>query len=244
MVNAPVEQQERLLKVQEADLAIQRAERTLRSLPEDIALAANAEAIENAQRTVVLTRAEVSDAQRAVAKTDDEVQAVRARAARDEERVASAGVSAKDVQALQSELEVLARRQSELEDVELDAMERLEAAQSAADAAVVELEKLKEERENLERAREAAAQIAEESIVAARLDREAFGAGLDPALVKLYERIRDAQGGVGAAALVGTTCQGCHMALGPGDMSAIRSASPETVVRCEECGRILVRTGA
>jgi hypothetical protein len=31
------------------------------------------------------------------------------------------------------------------------------------------------------------------------------------------------------------------MDLPPGDVAAIKSAAPDAVVRCEECGRILVR---
>ncbi|GMA34099.1 zinc ribbon domain-containing protein [Demequina litorisediminis] len=57
----------------------------------------------------------------------------------------------------------------------------------------------------------------------------------------LYEKLRDQHGGVGAAALRGSQCLGCHMTLNPADLRTIASAAPDAVVRCEECGRILVR---
>jgi predicted nucleic acid-binding Zn-ribbon protein len=66
-------------------------------------------------------------------------------------------------------------------------------------------------------------------------------AGLDTALVALYDKLRNQLGGLGAAALRGNRCEGCRLELNPGDLAAAKNAGPEQVVRCEECGRILVR---
>jgi predicted nucleic acid-binding Zn-ribbon protein len=56
----------------------------------------------------------------------------------------------------------------------------------------------------------------------------------------LYEQIRRRQGGVGVAALVGDTCQGCRVSISPVELAAIRKLPPEKVKRCENCRRILV----
>ena len=72
-------------------------------------------------------------------------------------------------------------------------------------------------------------------------ERAAAADGLDGALVSLYERLRDQHGGIGAARLLRGQCQGCQLSLNAGDLAAIVSAAPDQVVRCEECGRILVR---
>ena len=56
----------------------------------------------------------------------------------------------------------------------------------------------------------------------------------------LYDQVRSRQGGVGAAALVGNTCQGCHVSISPVELAAIRKLPPEEVKRCENCRRILV----
>jgi predicted nucleic acid-binding Zn-ribbon protein len=37
-------------------------------------------------------------------------------------------------------------------------------------------------------------------------------------------------------------CQGCRLELYGNELSAVRNADPHEVVRCENCGRILVRT--
>jgi predicted nucleic acid-binding Zn-ribbon protein len=47
---------------------------------------------------------------------------------------------------------------------------------------------------------------------------------------------------VGAAALLRRRCQGCHLELSGADLMAAREAADDEVLRCEECGRILVRT--
>ena len=72
----------------------------------------------------------------------------------------------------------------------------------------------------------------------------AWVAGLDAGLVALYERLRGQLGGSGAAALRGSRCEGCRLELNPLDLEQIRARPVDAVVRCEECGRILVRTDA
>jgi len=58
----------------------------------------------------------------------------------------------------------------------------------------------------------------------------------------LYERIRT-QKGVGAAELRARQCGGCRLTLNPSDLAVIAKAPVDEVMRCEECSRILVRTG-
>ena len=72
------------------------------------------------------------DVQRELRKSEADVEQVSTRAARDRARLEAGTGSAKDLQGLQHELESLARRQSDLEDVELEVMERLETAQTEA----------------------------------------------------------------------------------------------------------------
>jgi uncharacterized protein len=170
------------------------------------------------------------------------VQLVRDRAARDQARLDAGTGSAKDLQAIQHELTSLARRQSELEDIELEVMERAEAAESD----VAELERGRGELTTRIEALEAARDEA-----FARLDAEAGEIGaprttvvdeVGADLVALYEKIRVANGGTGAAALRQRRCGGCQLELNPVEIQRIRSAPDDEVLRCEECRRILVRT--
>ncbi|MFQ6173211.1 zinc ribbon domain-containing protein [Oryzobacter sp. R7] len=191
---------------------------------------------------LVRSRTELADLQREVAKAEADVQLVRDRAARDQARLDSGTGTAKDLQALQHELATLARRQSELEDVELEVMERAEAAESD----VAELE-----RGRGELSERIAALEAERDQALARLDAEVAAVGgprphvvsdVGADLVALYEKIRSSSGGTGAAALRQRRCGGCQLELNATDIQRIRAAAADEVLRCEECRRILVRT--
>ena len=72
--------------------------------------------------------------------------------------------------------------------------------------------------------------------------RADLAGGIDDKLLALYDRIRDSSGGLGAAEFTHGRCGGCRLELNPVDVSAIERAASDEVVRCEECGRILVRT--
>ena len=75
-----------------------------------------------------------------------------------------------------------------------------------------------------------------------RARRAEIAAGVPEPLLGLYERIRVQTGGTGAAALHARRCEGCRIELYGTELSAARNADPHTVIRCENCGRILVRT--
>lgn len=191
---------------------------------------------------LVRARTELSDVQREVAKAEADVQLVRDRAARDRSRLDAGTGSAKDLQAIQHEIESLARRQSELEDIEIEIMERAETTEA-------EVSQLETERADLASRLDAAGSARDAAV--ADLDAEAkqvgapradVVAGVGEDLVALYEKIRASSGGTGAAALSQRRCGGCHMELNQVDMNRIKAAADDEVLRCEECRRILIRT--
>ncbi len=148
----------------------------------------------------------------------------------------------KQLQSLQAELESLARRQSDLEDVELEIMERVEGAAAAVAQLTEERDALANERETLATSvhEQRAAIDAERRMVD---EQRAVIAGDIPSdLMGLYDKIRADHGGVGAAPLHRGTCEGCRLTLPPTEIEALRAAPPDAVIRCEECRRILVRT--
>ena len=61
-------------------------------------------------------------------------------------------------------------------------------------------------------------------------------------MLSLYDRIRTQNGATGAALLKARQCQGCRIELFGKELAAVRSTDPAEVVRCDNCGRILVRT--
>jgi predicted nucleic acid-binding Zn-ribbon protein len=241
-VNAESARQLRLLDLQAIDTRLDQIAHARSHLPQLAELADLEGKARLIDDQLVRTRTELGDVQREVAKAESDVQLVRDRAARDQARLDAGTGTAKDLQAIQHELTSLARRQSELEDIELEVMERAEAAESD----VAELERgrgeLTERLTALEAARdEAFARLdAEAAEIAAPRPTVVEEVGAD--LVTLYEKIRLSNGGTGAAALHQRRCGGCQLELNPVEIQRIRSAPEDEVLRCEECRRILVRT--
>ena len=190
---------------------------------------------------LVRSRTELGDIEREIRKAEADVQGVRDRAARDQARLDAGIGSAKDLQAFQSELESLARRQSDLEEIELEIMERAEAVQSD----VAELERGRGElTERIDRlTQERDARLGELDGEAAQVGapRESLVEAVGADLVALYEKIRTTSG-TGAAALRQRRCGGCQLELNNVELGQIRDAAADEVLRCDECRRILVRT--
>ena len=241
MTTAPVADQLRLLEVQALDTRAAQIAHQRKIHPAHAAVTEIADQLADVESAVVTSRTAAADLRRELAKAEADVEQVRSRAQRDQTRLDSAAVSAKDALALTGELEALARRQGALEEIELEVMERLEAHESVLadltrardellakqEAAAVELE------HGLGSLDEQAAQLA--------VERAKRAEGLDPELVALYDRLRGQLSGLGVAALRGRRCEGCRLELNPSDVAHLNAAPPEQVVRCEECGRILVR---
>jgi hypothetical protein len=191
---------------------------------------------------LVRARTELGDVQREVAKAEADVQLVRDRSARDQARLDSGTGTAKDLQAIQHELESLARRQSELEDVELEVMERAEDAESAATQLTAERETLTAQIEQATAERDQALRELDAEATRVGTPRADIVAGVGEDLVALYEKIRAHSGGLGAAPLRQRRCGGCQLELNNVEVNRIKAAPADEVLRCEECRRILVRT--
>ncbi len=106
--------------------------------------------------------------------------------------------------------------------------ERVSAVQAKTDAATARRDAAEAELD------------AEEASVAK--ERELIAGSVPADLLKLYEKLREQQGGVGAARLYQRKCEGCHIELNITELNDVRAAARDAVVRCENCRRILVRT--
>jgi predicted nucleic acid-binding Zn-ribbon protein len=239
-VNASPADQLRLVEVAELDARIRTADNARRNPPQ----AARVQELLAHRQTLsqeLTTRLGVRDDLRTeLSRIESDVAVVDARRARDTERLASSSNS-KEAQGLESELLSLAKRKSDLEDAELEIMERLEQA----DAAVAEQEALIAET-NAEGSRlsaEGKRAVAEATAAheAAVRDRAAIAETVPADLLALYEKV--ALRSPGAALLRARTCEGCHMVLAGTDLQVLRQAPEDEVVMCPECGSILVRTG-
>ncbi len=152
---------------------------------------------------------------------------MRTRADRDQQRLDSGAVSsAKDLENLQHELESLAKRQGDLEDVVLEVMERLESAETRVTEMTARRDDVQHSAAEAEARRDAAtAEIDAEAAKVTR-ERETVAVVIPADLLKLYDRLRQTQGGVGAARLFQRRCEGCRVELSITELREVKCGSP------------------
>jgi predicted nucleic acid-binding Zn-ribbon protein len=242
-VKADPSAQLQLLDVQELDSRADQLRHRLATLPE------LAELEELRRRRAELDGA-VRDQQVVVddlgaeqAKIDKDVESVRARRERDRRRMDEGLVSnPKDLERMTHEMGSLERRITSLEDEEIEVMERLEEAQTRLATLREELEEVMTAGRARVASREEKSAALREELDAVQRERAGSTGGVPADLLALYDRLREAKGGVGAALLKARQCGGCRLTLDHAEITAIKGRSADDVVRCEECQRILVRT--
>ncbi|MFI2199733.1 zinc ribbon domain-containing protein [Streptomyces sp. NPDC020192] len=242
-MNAAPADQIRLLDVQALDVRLQQLAHRRKSLPEHAEIDTLNKDLTQLRDLLVAAQTEESDTAREQTKAEQDVDQVRQRAARDQQRLDSGAVtSPKDLSNLQHEIASLAKRQGDLEDVVLEVMERREATQARVAELTERVGSAQSKIDDASGRRDAAFEEIDGEVATVTKEREVVAASVPADLLKLYDKLRGQQGGIGAAKLYARTCQGCRQELAITELSEIRAAAPDTVVRCENCGRILVRT--
>ncbi|MGW7042321.1 zinc ribbon domain-containing protein [Streptomyces avermitilis] len=242
-MNAAPADQIRLLDVQALDARLQQLAHKRKSLPEHAEIESLNKDLTQLRDLLVAAQTEESDTSREQTKAEQDVDQVRQRAARDQQRLDSGAVtSPKDLENLQREIVSLAKRQGDLEDVVLEIMERRESAQERAAELTGRVSSVQAKIDDATARRDAAYESLDGEAASVTKEREVISASVPADLLKLYDKLRAQQGGVGAARLYQRRCEGCHIELNITELNDVRSAPRDTVVRCENCRRILVRT--
>jgi uncharacterized protein len=242
-VKAEPEVQHQLLDLAQHDLHISQILHRRAHLPEAKQAAELQDRLDRISAELIAAETIVSDLIREQNRADADVDQVRERARKDQELLDSGTINdPKQLQNLQHELQSLARRQRELEDVELEVMERAEGAASAVRVLAEQKDGLTTEVNELSVVVAGLLADIEEEFTREQAERVALAEGLPPDLLALYEKIRTDQGGVGAARFHRGRCEGCQMELPPTEREALQQAAADAIIRCEECRRILIRT--
>ena len=240
-MKAEVAQQRSLLVLTELDAELNRLAHRATHLPEQ----QRYQELEAQQRAVSDRLAAVSiaveDLDAQIAKLESEVDTVRQREDRDRGLLNSGAVGdPKQLEELQHELGTLERRQANLEDTLLEVMERREqlAGEQAGEQAALDV--VQADLAVAGQQRDAVLAEVERNRTDAAARRAEVAAGLDGELLKIYERQRAASG-IGAGRLQGGRCGACRIELDRGELARISAAPDDDVLRCGECGAILLR---
>ena len=230
-----------LLQLQEQDLGLDRLAYRRRELAERAAVSELSARLAEQTARVIEAREQRDKLAAQQLTFDARSEAVGQRIAAIEQRLRSGRAgSYRDEQAMGEEAASLSRQRREIEDQELEVMEALEPLDQELSAleesAAAGIEELALAREQLGLAEAAI----DEEAASTRAARDELATRVAPELAASYERLKAKLGGVGAARLVGGACSGCHLQLPAGELDRLRHAAPDSIVYCEQCGRILV----
>ena len=231
--------QRELLRVQELDNLIAQATRAIAHPSQEKALAELEPVVAEVRSRRLAVSGELDDARAELKRLESDVEVVEARMARDDERLQVTS-SVKDVEALEAELSALRKRRSDLEDIELAIMERIEGLEQQIAAIDADSAHSRGEVERLESERDAENAGWERKRTDAVTDRASVADALPAELVALYDKQRERYG-VGAARLVGGVSLGSNMKLSPSDLASVKASADDEVVLCPDSGAILVR---
>lgn len=233
----------KILDLQACDTALDQANFKLKKLPEASRVVELQQTAADLRLREVAGITEVADRELDFAKAEADVAVVRERSTKDQQLLDSGAISdSKQLTELQHEVTSLARRQAELEDVEIEILQQLEDAQKNLSTIQAAQSTNRDELAAAETALTVAVAEIEASIQSLQHQRADIVAGIPADLLKIYDKVRSDNGGIGAARLYQQRCDGCRIQLNATAMSAVRNAKPEDLIRCEECRAILVRT--
>ena len=242
-IRADKSAQLRLLDLQTVDTTLAQLTHRRQSLPQHAAIARLQTERAALASDLVATETAVSDLELEQAKAENDLEPVRERLARNQARIANGTVA--DPKALSSmveEVSHLKKRISDLEDAELEVMEQLEAAVASRETLRARIDHVDDTLiETLaERDRQLAALDAE--MGGLRAERTEIAPLIPADLLALYDKIGASHRGIGAAELRQRRCTGCQLEINAADLRVFSAAAEDEVLRCEECGRILIRT--
>ena len=240
MTSAPLRQQRRLIDLQSLDSRLARLTHERTHLPVLSRIEATVGRLRSNRRDAAVVAGALADAKAEAARAEGEVGQVVRRAAILRERLSSGTAAARDLSAIQGEIDQLGRRQSVLEDAQLTAMEAMESAQAEADRLAAEEQEIRAAGRELTATRDAEFLRLDGEIERLRARRAELAGTIDAALLDEYDAARAATGGIGAIALYGRRVEGA-VEIGPAEHARIAAAPQDAVIHAEANDVILVR---
>ena len=188
-MKAILSDQRAILDIQNFDFTAATLNNKAANLPEIAAIHSLTIKANNARDLRIAAETELSDVKRELLRAEGDVEQIVTRINRDEARLASGTGAPKELEQLQHELGSLGARRSELEEIELEIMMRIDVIkeriteqseqESALTAEITELE--------IKKANELA--VISSELEAITVERASVIASTNPELVALYEKI-------------------------------------------------------
>ena len=232
--------QRSILDIQKFDQQSATLKNKAATLPELAEITSTTIKQNNVRDLRIAAETELSDVKRELARAEGDVEQIVTRIERDEKRLASGTGTPKELEQTQHELGTLGVRRSELEEVELEIMMRVDGIKERIATLSTKENELALIVADLNIRKENALAAIHTELEGIETDRKATTQSVSAELLALYEKIRESSG-IGAAALAGNQCKGCNLTMNTIELQRISGLAEDEVVRCEECRCILVR---
>ena len=143
----------------------------------------------------------------------------------------------KELLDLQADITSLKKHLASIEDQELDAMLKVESAQSELQTVKEKLTQLKANRTNANKNMISEQESLTNDLADLKAERKATVSPVDSRVLETYETLRHQKRGLAVAEVIENTCGACGTTLNAALQQNIRHASE--LVNCPSCGRIL-----
>jgi uncharacterized protein len=241
-VNVPdytPEQLDLLLELQATDQRVRRVEHILDDLPEQRELAVSDQRAQELTRALDELRVDLDQAAAEQRQLEREVDILSQRRDAERARIYDGSVAnARELKAIEAEIETTVRRLSEHEDLLLEALEKTELLEGRREVLASELADEEERRQQLEVARNDAAAGLLPELGELKVARDREAATLPADLRARYEAQVARTGGVAVAKLENNACTACRIELSMADVGELYAGPPLTT--CPQCRRLLV----
>jgi predicted nucleic acid-binding Zn-ribbon protein len=227
-----------LLRLAEIDLEIAQIKHEITSAIESKELESLRSDIASVAGELIAARTNVENLEESQRRADDDLHLVESRIARDQERLLQTS-SPKDAQGIQSEIESLSRRKSELEDTELGVLAELEEAQKALN----EISERRDQINNSMNTLQAEIQTKVDDLKSRgrklTADKEIVVGKISADVISAYELLAKRQIAVGQ--VVNRSCSACRMGLTASAIDALSDLAEDELGYCPECQAMIVR---
>jgi predicted nucleic acid-binding Zn-ribbon protein len=229
-----------LLDLQRTDSRLARLQHLLDELPEQRTLDETLARIKQLELEQDETRVALAEAEPAVRQHEREIDVLVTRKEAEQARLYAGEITnPREHQALKAEIDGVERRIGEHEDDLLEAMERVEAVETAIaerDEVIEQLQR-QAEAEATTRDEAASAHLAEKAELEVTRDKQRER--IPDALLERYDAVRErVGGGVAVGELVDGACTACRIDMPMVEVRELQDGPPLTV--CPECRRLLV----
>ena len=224
-----------LYELQELDLEIEEKRKALSIVEGRLG---TSEQLVEARAALERARERLATMERDQRSGEWEVDDLRTRAATLEEKLYGGSVkNPKELAGIQEQVDHLKKQRKSREDRVLDIMSEVEAAQSEVDTKSSAVERIEAEWRDEQDALSKERVELTRALAALEQRRGKDASRIDPAVIELYQSLRERRQGRAVAKVEQGMCQGCRIVLPMNELQRARTG--QEIVQCSSCERIL-----